>query len=46
MSKHKLEKYGKLGNRLYYLIRILNSTIRWKRVIHPSIKVEDVNIYA
>jgi len=46
MSKHKIEKYGKIGNRLYYLIRILNSTIRWKKVIHPSIKAEDVNIYA
>ena len=46
MSKKKIEKYKDLGNRLYYIIRILNSTVRWKKVVHESIKNDDANIYA
>lgn len=46
MSKKKIEKYKDLGNRLYYIIRILNSTVRWKKIVHESIKGDDANIYA
>lgn len=46
MSKENIEDYGKIGNRLYYLIKVLNSTIRWKKVIHEDIKSQESNIYA
>lgn len=46
MSKNKKKNHREMGKKLYYIIKILNSTIRWKRVIHPDIKAEDVNIYA
>lgn len=45
MSKEKIEDYGKIGNRLYYLIKALNSTIRWKKVIHEDVKSKESNIY-
>ena len=46
MSKDNIEDYGKIGNRLFYLIKALNSTIRWKKVIHEDIKADESNIYA
>lgn len=46
MSKENIKNYGKMGNRLYYLIKIINSTIRWKKVIHEDIVNDDSNIYA
>ena len=46
MSKKKIEKYREMGNKIYYLIKIINSTIRWKKVVHEDINPDDTNIYA
>lgn len=46
MSKKKIEKYREMGNKLYYVIKFLNSTIRWKKYVHEDIKNDESNIYA
>ncbi len=46
MSKDNIKGYGRLGNRLYWLIKAIDSTIRWKKVIHEDVKPRESNIYA
>lgn len=46
MSKDNIENYGKVGHKLYYLIKTLNATIRWKKHIHEDIINDENNIYA